>query len=148
MAVGFKWTDSQPISIILNLFCMILMILVILVSFPVLWLCFRKVPGPSESALRVPGPCLKVPGSSEKVFWWSDVASGRSQDPPRLSLRSRDPLRVSCPTGRNSSGLVWTCLDLSQLVWTCRNLSQLVTTCRDSSQLVQTCRNLSELLWP
>ena len=35
---------------------------------------------------------------------------------------------MSCPTGRNSSGLVGTCLDLSQLVGTFRNLSQLVAT--------------------
>ena len=34
-------------------------------------------------------------------FRWSDAASGRSQDPPRVPWRSRDPVRVSCPTGRN-----------------------------------------------
>ena len=34
----------------------------------------RKVPGPSETALKVPGP-FKI------VLWWSDAASGRSQDP-------------------------------------------------------------------
>ena len=34
---------------------------------------------------------------------------------------SLDPLRVSCPTGRNSSGHVWTSRNLSELVATCRN---------------------------
>ena len=76
-------------------------------------------PGPSESALKVPGPC-------ETVLWWSDAASGRSQDLPSVSWRFRDPLRVSCPTGRNYSGQVATCRNLSQLVATCRNLSELV----------------------
>ena len=35
MAVGFKWTDSQPISSLLSSFSTIFMILVILGSFPV-----------------------------------------------------------------------------------------------------------------
>ena len=39
--------------------------------------CFRKVPGPSESALKVPEPC-------ENVLWWSDAASESSTDPPGL----------------------------------------------------------------
>ena len=35
------------------------------------------------------------------MLWWSDVASGRSQDPPSVSWRFRDLLRMSCPTGRH-----------------------------------------------
>ena len=31
----------------------------------------RKIPGPSESALKVPGPY-------ENMLWWSEAASGRS----------------------------------------------------------------------
>ena len=72
---------------------------------------FPEGSGTSESALKVPGPF----GS---VLWWSDAASRRSQDPPSVSWRSRDPLRVSCPTGRNYSGQVATCPDLSRLVGT------------------------------
>ena len=34
----------------------------------------RKVPASSETALKVPGPC-------GHIVWWSDDASGRSQDP-------------------------------------------------------------------
>ena len=34
MAVGFKWTDSQPISNLMGAFSMIFMISIILLSFP------------------------------------------------------------------------------------------------------------------
>ena len=78
MAVGFKWTDSQPISSLLSPFPSMFMILVILESFPVVGCCFRKVPGPSGSALKVPEPC-------ENVLWWSDADPGRSQDPLAVS---------------------------------------------------------------
>ena len=104
MDVGFKWTDSQLISSHMSSFSYIFMISIVMLPFPLVWHCFRKVPGPSESALRAPGP-------SETISWWSDVASGRSQDSPRVFSRSRDPVRLSCPTGRNLSGLVWTCRD-------------------------------------
>ena len=41
-------------------FLMICMILVIMVSFSLVWSCFRKVSGPSESGLKVPGPHASV----------------------------------------------------------------------------------------
>ena len=50
---------------------MIFMVSVTLLSFPEVWRCFRKVPGTSESSLKVPGPF-------EIALWWSDAASGRS----------------------------------------------------------------------
>ena len=78
MAVGFKWTDSHPISSNLSPFSTIFMILVILESFPVVCRCSRKVPGPSESALKVPEAC-------ETVRWWFDAAPGRSQGPLAVS---------------------------------------------------------------
>ena len=77
MAVGFKWTDSQLISSHIGACSMIFMISMILLSFPIVGRCFRKVPGPSESALSVPGPY-------ENKFRWSDAAPGMSRDPPRV----------------------------------------------------------------
>ena len=39
---------------------------------------FSEGPRHSETILKVPGLC-------ESALWWSDAASGRSQDPPRVS---------------------------------------------------------------
>ena len=72
-----KQFELDTISTHLSHFSKIFLILVILLSFPFVLRCFRKVPGPSQTALKVPGPC-------ETVLWWSDAATGRSQDPPRL----------------------------------------------------------------
>ena len=125
MAVGFKWTDSQPISTHLRPFSTIFMISVILVSIPMVGRCFRKVPGPSETALKVPGPC-------ETVLCWSDAASGRSHDPLAVSWGVPGPSQGVLP---NWSELLWTSRNLLELVGTCRNLSSLVGTCRNSCGL-------------
>ena len=51
--MGFKWTDSQPISSLLSPFPLICMILVILLSIPMVLRCFRKVNMNSPGCLDV-----------------------------------------------------------------------------------------------
>ena len=60
MVVGFKYTDSQVISSHMGPFCTIFIFFDILVSFSVVWRCFREVPGPVKTALTVLGPCENV----------------------------------------------------------------------------------------
>ena len=61
MAVGFKWADSQLISSHMDPFSKISMILMILLSFSMVWRCFREVPEPPEGVLRLSGRALRLP---------------------------------------------------------------------------------------
>ena len=54
-------------------------------SFAATCCCFRKVPGPSETALKVLGPRLRVAVPCGNALWWSDAASGRAQALRRVS---------------------------------------------------------------
>ena len=72
--------------------------------------------------------CPEGPGNLWECAMEVSCCFRKAQTPPRLSLRSRDPLRVSYPTSRNSSGLVWTSRNLVELGATYRDLSQLVAT--------------------
>ena len=95
MAVGFKWTDSQFISSHVGPFSTIFVIFVIFGSFSKVCRSSRKVPGPSETVLKVPRPDDMLQGGVATSPGWVPTSPNLSRVGPNLSQplpTSRGPM--------------------------------------------------------